>query len=180
MSFIATADEKLHGDSEKWKNWESHYEEPNTCIVCKDMHGKIYPFSSKTYIPEHFLCRCKIVPMRTKEVGTVTQYGWNGADAWLMYQGVLPNYYVTKKEALAAGWDKRIANLADVLPGKMIGGDLYKNNQKLLPKKRGRIWREADFDYFNGYRNNKRIMYSNDGLIFISKDHAQTFYELVE
>ena len=28
--------------------------------------------------------------------------------------------------------------------------------------------------------NSKRILYSNDGLIFISYDHAKTFYELVE
>ena len=29
-------------------------------------------------------------------------------------------------------------------------------------------------------RNNKRILYSNDGLIFVSYDHAKTFYELVK
>ena len=28
--------------------------------------------------------------------------------------------------------------------------------------------------------NSKRILYSNDCLIFISYDHAQTFYELVK
>lgn len=29
------------------------------------------------------------------------------------------------------------------------------------------------------YRNSNRIYYSNDGLIFVSYDHGQTFYELV-
>ena len=27
--------------------------------------------------------------------------------------------------------------------------------------------------------NSRRILYSNDGLIFVSYDHAKTFYELV-
>ena len=39
---------------------------------------------------------------------------------------------------------------------------------------------EADFDFIGGYRNSKRFLYSNDGLVFISYDHAQTFYELVK
>jgi hypothetical protein len=62
----------------------------------------------------------------------------------------------------------------------MIGGNLYKNRRALLPTAQGRIWREADFDIIDGYRNNKRILYSNDGLIFVSYDHAQTFYELIK
>ena len=61
----------------------------------------------------------------------------------------------------------------------MIGGDIYRNNRELLPAKIGRTWHEADFDYLRGYRNSRRILYSNDGLIFVSYDHAKTFYELV-
>ncbi|MBR2971809.1 MAG: hypothetical protein IKC61_02640 [Clostridia bacterium] len=49
----------------------------------------------------------------------------------------------------------------------------------MLPAKIGRTWQEADFDYLRGYRNSRRILYSNDGLIFVSYDHAKTFYELV-
>ena len=48
-----------------------------------------------------------------------------------------------------------------------------------LPTKRNRTWYEADFDYDTDYRGEKRILYSNDGLIFVSYDHAKTFYELV-
>ena len=29
-------------------------------------------------------------------------------------------------------------------------------------------------------RSGKRILYSNDGLVFVSYDHANTFYELVK
>ena len=84
------------------------------------------------------------------------------------------------QKAIAAGWDNRQGNLADVCPNKMIGGNLYENRRRLLPERQGRIWREADFDFIGAYRNSKRILYSNDGLIFISYDHAQTFYELVK
>ncbi len=62
----------------------------------------------------------------------------------------------------------------------MIGNKPFFNKEKKLPKKAGRIWYEADFDFTEGFRNNKRILYSNDGLIFVSLDHAQTFYELVK
>ena len=42
----------------------------------------------------------------------------------------------------------------------------------------GRIWFEADFDYTGGYRNSFRLLYSNDGLIFVTYDHYATFYEI--
>ena len=64
-------------------------------------------------------------------------------------------------------------------PGKMIGGDLYMNDKSKLPVATNRMWREADFDFSSGRRNRKRILYSSDGLIFVSYDHAQSFYELV-
>ena len=47
-----------------------------------------------------------------------------------------------------------------------------------LPDLNGRIWYEADFNYVSGWRNDYRVLYSNDGLIFITYDHYKTFYEL--
>ena len=47
-----------------------------------------------------------------------------------------------------------------------------------IPDKKGRIWYEADVDYESGHRNTKRIVFSNDGLIFITYDHYQTFIEI--
>ena len=44
----------------------------------------------------------------------------------------------------------------------------------------GRKRYEADLDYDSGFRNEKRLLYSNDGLIFVSYDHAQTFYEIIK
>ena len=67
-----------------------------------------------------------------------------------------------------------------MLPEKQIGGNIYLNKEMKHPQNQGRIWCEADFDFIDGYRNSKRILYSNDGLIFASYDHAQTFYEIVK
>ena len=170
----------LQGDSIVFKNWQSAYIDIKTCGECRKKHGKIYDFNAKSYQPEHERCRCSVIPMRTKQVGTATDKGFDGADAWLTYRNRLPDYYVTKEEAASFGWIPKKQNLSEVLPGKMIGGNIYQNRRGLLPEKQGRIWREADFDFTEGYRNSKRILYSNDGLIFVSYDHAQTFYESVK
>ena len=85
-----------------------------------------------------------------------------------------------KKDATKAGWKSAKFNLAEVCPGKIIGNVLYKNKEGKLPSAANRIWYEADFDYSDDTRGSNRIFYSNDGLIFISYDHAKTFYELVK
>lgn len=62
----------------------------------------------------------------------------------------------------------------------MIGGDDFYNAKRKLPESIGRTWKEADLDYTQGKRNAKRILWSNDGLIFVSYDHYKTFYEITE
>ena len=180
MKYVTDADPYLNGDSTTWNNWQSMYKEPRAWHPCEDKHGKIYAFDSKRYIPEHLHCRCEIIPMRTIKVGEATSEGWNGADAWIMYKGRLPDNYITKKDAIKAGWKSDKFNLADVCPGKIIGNVLYKNKEEKLPSTVDRTWYEADFDYSNDTRSSNRIFYSNDGLIFVSYDHAKTFYELVK
>lgn len=180
MKYTTDADPYLKGDSKLWKNWQSIYKEPRTCRPCEDKHGKIFPYSSSAYIPEHLRCRCEIIPMRTIKVGEATKEGWNGADAWLMYKGRLPDNYITKEEAIQAGWIPFEGNLNQVCPGKSIGNKPYRNKENKLPDKEGRHWFEADFDYTSIYRGENRILYSSDGLIFVSYDHAQTFYELIK
>ena len=170
----------LYGDSKSFKNWQSAYIDIKTCMECRNKHGKIYGFDEKQYQPEHERCRCSIIPMRTKQVGQATDRGFDGADVWLMYRNRLPDYYVTKDVAKANGYRRNKHNLADVLPGYMIGGDEFLNDAGKLPTKADRKWYEADLDYTYGKRNIKRILFSNDGLIFISEDHYQTFYELIK
>ena len=143
-----------------------------------EKHGAIYPYNAtiKELHPNGF---CRLVRMRTKQAGTVTKKGISGADAYLKYTGTLPHHYVSKKDARKQGWIPERGNLADVLPGTEIGGDIFANKEQKLPTATGRIWYEADFDYYTGYRNDNRILYSSDGLIFISYDHYKTFYELI-
>ena len=72
----------------------------------------------------------------------------------------------------------KIQDIIDVLPDMMIGGDIYQNREGKLPDSPTRLWYEADINYEKGHRNRERILYSNDGLIFVSYDHYQTFYEM--
>ena len=111
-------------------------------------------------------------------MGRATNDGKDGADVYIFYYNMLPSYYVSKKQARQAGWQDWRGNLDDVLPDKMIGGDIYSNREGKLPQKVGRVWYEADINYEQGYRNRDRILYSNDGLIFVTYDHYQTFYEI--
>ncbi len=92
--------------------------------------------------------------------------------------GKLPSNFITKKEAEKAGWESQKGNLREVAKNKSIGGDKFSNREELLPTKKGRIWYECDIDYNGGYRGAKRIIYSNDGLIFYTEDHYNTFEQL--
>ena len=87
----------------------------------------------------------------------------------------LPDYFITKKQAQALGWDNRAGNLSDVAPGKSIGGDYFGNYEGNVPDAAGRNWTECDIDSDGGYRNGLRIVFSNDGLIYFSDDHYQSF-----
>lgn len=90
----------------------------------------------------------------------------------------LPDYYVTKKQARAAGWRPAEGNLCNVLRGKAIGGDIFSNYERRLPDIGQRIWREADVNYQCGHRQTDRLIYSNDGLIYVTQDHYRHFTRL--
>jgi len=177
---VYSIDRDLRGDSTRWANWMSRLA-INTCKYCVDHHGDIVDISyviDKVNVLTHVCCNCKYVPMRTLKAGTATSMGHNGADAYLMYFNKLPDYYISKSEAQLFGWKDSLGNLSEVLPNKMIGGDVFQNRDDKLPDEYGRIWYEADINYVEGYRNNQRVLYSNDGLIFVTYDHYNTFYEI--
>lgn len=89
----------------------------------------------------------------------------------------LPHNYITKNEAKKLGWQTK-GTLDKVAPGKSIGGDRYGNYEGAVPSKSGRTWKECDIDYVKGNRNGKRIVFSNDGLIYYTNDHYKTFSKL--
>ncbi|WP_246028049.1 ribonuclease domain-containing protein [Paenibacillus xylaniclasticus] len=92
----------------------------------------------------------------------------------------LPDNFITKKEAEQLGWVASKGNLNEVAPGKSIGGDRFGNREGLLPKSKNRIWYEADINYKKGPRGADRILYSNDGLIYMTTDHYKTFTNITE
>lgn len=92
--------------------------------------------------------------------------------------GKLPPNFITKSEARDLGWESSEGNLWEVAPGMSIGGDRFGNYEGLLPEADGRTWTECDIDFDGGYRNDKRIVFSNDGLIYYTDDHYESFTQL--
>ena len=57
-----------------------------------------------------------------------------------------------------------------------IGGDYFGNYEGLLPAQKGRKYYECDIDTLGkSKRGAKRIIYSNDGLIYYTEDHYESF-----
>ena len=89
----------------------------------------------------------------------------------------LPARYITKNEAERMGW-RPGSDLCRVARGRTIGGDRFGNFEGRLPARPGRSWREADLDFNCGRRGAKRLLFSSDGLIFVTVDHYDSFREV--
>ena len=88
--------------------------------------------------------------------------------------GHLPGNFITKKEARELGWSG--GSVEEYAPGKCIGGDHFGNYEGLLPEKSGRSYTECDIDTLGSSgRGAKRIIFSNDGLIYYTDDHYASF-----
>ena len=88
--------------------------------------------------------------------------------------GHLPGNFITKKEARELGWSG--GGLEKYAPGMCIGGDRFGNYEGLLPEKKGRKYTECDIDTLGAKsRGAKRIVFSNDGLIYYTDDHYDSF-----
>lgn len=102
---------------------------------------------------------------------------YSGKDQVALYiytYGHLPDNYITKREAKALGWTG--GSLEPYAPGKCIGGDRFGNYEELLPEKNGRSYTECDIDTLGANsRGAKRIVFSNDGLIYYTADHYESF-----
>lgn len=81
----------------------------------------------------------------------------------------LPNNYMTKSQAgdISSKWTTE--SLAS------IGGDSFENRENLLPSASGRSYYEADINYNGVSRGAERIVFSNDGFIFYTEDHYDSF-----
>lgn len=82
----------------------------------------------------------------------------------------LPSNYITKTQARKLGWTQNSEDLWAYAYGKSIGGSIFPDHENLLPNASERIWYECDIDYAGGERGSKRLLYSNDGLIYYTED----------
>ena len=95
---------------------------------------------------------------------------------YLETYGELPDNYLTKKEAMALGWNSKEGNLWEVADGMSIGGDKFGNREGILPEKDGRVYYECDIVSPDAEsRGASRIVYSSDGLIYFTRDHYESF-----
>ena len=93
---------------------------------------------------------------------------------YLVIYGCLPDNYITKAEARELGWEG--GSVEDYAPGYAIGGDVFGNREGLLPDAQGRVYYECDVNTDGeDSRGAERLVYSNDGLIYYTADHYETF-----
>ena len=86
--------------------------------------------------------------------------------------GCLPDNFMTKNEARKLGWEG--GSLEPFAPGMCIGGDRFGNYEGLLPEDRD--YTECDIDTLGkDSRGAKRIVFSEDGLIYYTEDHYESF-----
>lgn len=117
-------------------------------------------------------------PMETEPEAALAEDGWyysaEDVSMYLVLYGHLPDNFITKKEARDLGWEG--GSVERYAEGCAIGGDKFGNYEGLLPKASGRQYYECDIDT-NGAdgRGAKRIVFSNDGLIYYTEDHYESF-----
>ena len=93
---------------------------------------------------------------------------------YLYTYGRLPENFITKSEARKLGWEG--GNVEKYAPDCAIGGDKFGNREELLPVASGRQYYECDIDtHGENSRGAKRIVFSNDGLIYYTDDHYESF-----
>ena len=81
---------------------------------------------------------------------------------------------MSKSEAEKAGWSG--GSVEKYIPGAAIGGSRFGNYEGLLPKAPGRTWTECDINtQGKSSRGAERIVFSNDGLIYYTADHYESF-----
>ena len=86
--------------------------------------------------------------------------------------GHLPDNYITKKEAESLGWHG--GSLEPYAPGCCIGGSYFGNYEGILPD--GHSYKECDINTLGAKsRGAERMVYSDDGLIFYTGDHYESF-----
>ena len=132
-------------------------------------------------VPELPIAATELVS-NVEEIATegtvIDEDGWfysaESVSLYLYTYGHLPENFITKEEARELGWEG--GSVEEYAPGYAIGGDKFGNREGLLPKAQGRQYYECDIDTDGeDSRGPKRIVFSNDGLIYYTEDHYESF-----
>ena len=115
-------------------------------------------------------------PQQQEQLPAIDENGsYTSKDEVALYihtYGHLPNNYITKNEARELGWEG--GSVEDYAPGCSIGGDRFGNYEGILPQ--GKKYTECDIDTLGrSSRGSRRIVFSNDGCIYYTDDHYETF-----
>ena len=86
----------------------------------------------------------------------------------------LPDNFITKNEAQSLGWNG--GSLNKIAEGMCIGGDHFGNFEGKLPA--GKDYTECDVNCPKNSRGEERIIFSDDGWIYYTPDHYETFETL--
>ena len=115
-------------------------------------------------------------PEETEALLDINGWYYSAEDValYLVTYGELPSNFITKNEARELGWEG--GSVQKYLEGAAIGGDKFGNREGILPKAGGRQYYECDIDTDGkNSRGAKRIVFSNDGLIYYTEDHYESF-----
>ena len=112
----------------------------------------------------------EIAAAQEEETPAIEEYGTyttkEDVARYIHTYGHLPENFITKKQAQVLGWEG--GSLEPYAPGKCIGGSRFGNYEGILPEKDGRTYTECDIDTLGAEkRGGKRIVFSNDGLIYV-------------
>ncbi len=101
-------------------------------------------------------------------------YSKDDVALYIYTYGYLPDNFISKSQARKLGWEG--GSLERYAKDCVIGGDRFGNYEGVLPKKKGRVYTECDIDTLGkSKRGAKRIVFSNDGLIYYTEDHYEHF-----
>ena len=90
---------------------------------------------------------------------------------YLHVYGELPGNFITKNEARRLGWNG--GGLDGYADGKSIGGDHFGNYEGILPDG---DYHECDIGTMHASgRGAERLVYSDDGRIYYTNDHYESF-----
>ena len=109
------------------------------------------------------------------EESVIDRDGWyttkEDVALYLHTYGELPGNFITKNEARKLGWSG--GGLDDYADGKSIGGDYFGNYEGILPDG---DYHECDINTMHASsRGAERIIYSDDGRIYYTDDHYESF-----